>query len=206
MMGKIRRARHSSRWPMIILAVFLCIGLVIPLTTLPSSQGNQGQQQAVDVDALRARIDNLKAAMQISPENADLIIQLGNTQYDLGRVLDSKGLFQESAEQFSLAVKTYQKALAVVPDNLDVIVDMATAAFFSDDKDTAKSAFEKAIALDPQHLIARYNYGVFLLQAMGDNKGAVEQWEAALAAQPDAATAQILQELINAYRDKEGNK
>ena len=204
MMGKIRKARHSSRWAMIILALILCISLVVPFVSLPSG-GEPSQQQDVE-DVLRTRIDSLKTDIQANPENADLIIQLGNAYYDLGRVWYGKGFDQAAASQFAEAVKMYQRALAVVPDNLDVIVNMATAAFFSNDKDTAKRAYEKAIALDPKHLIARYNYGVFLLEAMGDSKGAIEQWEAALAAQPDAEAAQGLKELIAAYREKEGNK
>jgi len=64
----------------------------------------------------------------------------------------------------------------------------------------ANTAFEAALTINPDDVGVRMNYGYFLGEIAQDKAGAVQQWQIALATNPDEATAKRLQELIDNYR------
>lgn len=73
----------------------------------------------------------------------------------------------------------YQKILKTNQDP-NIMVDMATSAFYSGDYDLAEKTFKEVIVIKPDSITALFNYGIFLSQAKQDWAGALNQWQKAL--------------------------
>ena len=124
----------------------------------------------------------LKEALAKDPKNVNAWIQLGNVMMDTSR--------------FNEAVEAYQKALDLDPKNVDVRVDMGTCYRNSGKPDIAVKEYRKALELNPQHLHAHQNLGVVLAYDLKDYKGAVKEFETALAIAPNAPSAEGLKQEI----------
>ena len=130
------------------------------------------------------------------------MLNLGNQRYDLGQLY----LFQlqkepEGVANFQAAVTAYQKYLTTDPKNMNVLVDMATSAFYSNQADLAEKTYKDALAIDPKHVQANLNYGVFLMHLRQDYQAALQQFEQVLALKPDAETTQKANQLITSIKE-----
>jgi Tfp pilus assembly protein PilF len=63
---------------------------------------------------------------------------------------------------------------------VDVRVDRAVSAFRSGNLELAEEEFEKAIAINPDHAKAYYNFGVFLFYGLNRPAEAIERFEKVL--------------------------
>jgi len=151
---------------------------------------------------LQTMIRDYSQALKANPDNIAMWLELANAQYDVGVQNINAGNSPGAVAYFSDAVKSYEKVLEKQPDNVDARVDMATAAFYAGLKEIARDNFEKAIAANPNHLNARYNYGIFLVTAETEYQAAVAQWEAALALDPPKDMANNLRQWISEYKGK----
>ncbi len=93
-----------------------------------------------------ARIAELEQVVAKDPKNLQAWITLGNDYFD--------------ANQAQKAVQAYGKALAIDPNNANVLTDQGVMfralGFF----DRALANFEKANKLDPKHLQSLFNIGI----------------------------------------------
>lgn len=112
--------------------------------------GQQAMPQAggamVNPGQSAARIAELEQVVAKDPKNLQAWITLGNDYFD--------------ANQAQKAVQAYGKALAIDPNNANVLTDQGVMfralGFF----DRALANFEKANKLDPKHLQSLYNIGI----------------------------------------------
>ncbi|MZP29592.1 hypothetical protein GTO91_07720 [Heliobacterium undosum] len=144
----------------------------------------------------QADIKGLEEKSTADPKDAAVWLELANTRYNLASLYRTTGDKEASQNTFRRAYEDYQKTLALKPDDINARVDAATAAFYGDLIDDAEKNFKVAIEKDPRHLNARYNYGIFLIQARKDPAAAKAQWQKALDANPPAKEAESLKELI----------
>lgn len=93
-------------------------------------------------------IEFLAKANEIQPENFEVIVNLGNTNFDAGK--------------YGEAEKWYISALAKKPDNLDVRTDMGLTYIFREkpDYDRAITEFKRVLDADPNHPLALQNLTV----------------------------------------------
>ncbi|KKM12289.1 hypothetical protein SY88_03785 [Clostridiales bacterium PH28_bin88] len=207
-MRKMRKA-GTNRVFYIILTILISIGLVGGYAAFSTSSlnsqtptGTQGTlaPSGPDQTSLETNIRRYKQVLKASPRNLEVLVDLGNAQYDLGVTYSQQGREADAVRELKGAVESYGKALEIDPQNVDVRVDMATAAFYASDYQVAQEQFKKAIEINPNHVYGRMNYGVFLAQAVGDSEAAVHQWEAALATKPDPGTEARIRNLIKEYK------
>ena len=82
-------------------------------------------------------------------------------------------------DQKDKALETYQKALEVNPDNMDLVFNLGRLYFLQEDYDAAIAQFDKVIATNPEDFDANINVGnAYLSIADHMRRKAVEEEEA----------------------------
>jgi tetratricopeptide (TPR) repeat protein len=93
-------------------------------------------------------IEFLKKANELQPENYDVLVQLGNANFD--------------SDLYEVAEKWYEAALVKKPDQAEVRTDYGLTFMFRDkpDYDRAINEFNRAISADPNQVQAIQNLTV----------------------------------------------
>ncbi len=201
--------RKNNKIIFLILTPLLAVGLVLSFTIWSSPsisnsarsnrQVNQGPpiQQDNEVVKMLTDIRRYEQVLKSSPENYTVLLDLGNTSYDLG----SKYMFElqqveNGVKYFAKATGAYKRALEVGEPDPNIMTDLATAAMYSGQNDMAEDYFNKAIEADAEHIFAKMNYGVFLMNVKQDYAKAVEQWQEVLELKPDAGVKSRVESMI----------
>jgi tetratricopeptide (TPR) repeat protein len=125
---------------------------------LPGSGGGQPSLAADPV--ARQKLSELEAAVAKEPKNAELLVQLGNTAYDV--------------EDWKKAVDAYERALKLREGDPNVLTDLGVAYRNLGNTDRALTMFQKAAALDPTHWPAQFNLAIVFGIDKGETKKALE--------------------------------
>jgi tetratricopeptide (TPR) repeat protein len=125
---------------------------------LPGSGGGQPSLAADPV--ARQKLSDLEAAVAKEPKNADLLVQLGNTAYDV--------------EDWKKAVGAYESALKLRKADPNVLTDLGVAYRNLGNVDKALAMFTQASALDPNHWPAQFNLAIVYGIDKGDTRKALE--------------------------------
>ena len=148
----------------------------------------------------KLRIDAMVQQAKEDPENVLLQTALGNEYYDAAikaQVVSPT----EVQDNFSKAVEAYQMVLKTNKDP-NIMVDMATSAFYSGNYDLAEKSFNDALVIKPDFMNALINYGIFLSQAKQDWVGALNQWQKALPLAQNSSDKEQIQAMINQAQSK----
>ncbi|HZK25668.1 MAG TPA: hypothetical protein VFC74_09855 [Oscillospiraceae bacterium] len=124
-------------------------------------------------------------SLEEKPGNVALLKQLGNAYYTAGQLQAALNEAEKSLESFAQALEPYGKVLEQEPDNVEVLVDRAVAAYASENNEIAQEDFEKAIAVAPNHAKARFNYGVFLYFGLAQPEEALAHWQKVVELNPE---------------------
>jgi cytochrome c-type biogenesis protein CcmH/NrfG len=127
------------------------------------------------------QINTLEGIVAREPENRNAWVQLGNNFF--------------GSDQPIKAIEAYDKALALGPDDPNVITDQGTMFRRVGWYDRAIANFKRAAELDPNHVQSRYNLGVVYRYDLQDFPSAVEAWESFLALNPGGNMDQIRAEI-----------
>jgi tetratricopeptide (TPR) repeat protein len=125
---------------------------------LPGSGGGQ-PSLASDPVALQ-KLASLEASVAKEPKNAELLVQLGNTAYDV--------------EDWKKAIDAYEKALKLKDGDPNVLTDLGVAYRNVGNPDKALAMFTQAVARDPSHWPAQFNQAIIFGLDRGDSKKALE--------------------------------
>ena len=98
--------------------------------------------------------------MAKEPKNADLLVQLGNTAYDV--------------EDWKKAVDAYERALKLRDADPNVLTDLGVSYRNIGNVDKALAMFTQASASDPNHWPAQFNLAIVYGIDKGDTKKALE--------------------------------
>ena len=163
----------------LILVIFLAIvvlssGVVYVMkasqTDLPPQA--QGAPEAANFQPeLKARVATLEARIAEEPNNANILIDLGNTYYDMGDPAKS--------------VEYYEKSLVLNPGNPPVLVDCGAMYRELGQPEKALELFNRAIELSPNFPQAYFNKGTVLRMEFGDRAGAATAWKKYLELEPN---------------------
>jgi len=172
------------------------IGFFFSRNQPPSGSGaTQATNAAADYQATKARIEAMVQQAKADPGNLPLQTALGNEYYNAGVAAQTVAP-AEVVENFKNAIGPYQIVLKTNKDP-NIMVDMATSAFYSGDYDLAEKSFTEALAVKPDFSNALVNYGIFLSQAKQDWAGAVNQWQKALPLAQKSSDKEQIQAMID---------
>lgn len=138
------------------------------------------RQQQVDEQSYAAATAALHKALELCPHYGKALYNLGRIAYARHEYekawqhfhdactkgdLDNEMGFHAYAKmslilkRYDHAIAGYSKALECVPDDQDLLFNLATAHFLAEHKDTALSLYEHLLQLYPQDLRAWHNLG-----------------------------------------------
>ena len=145
---------------------------------VPQQQVTPEQQKEMAEQAAAPLLENLKA----NPNDVVALVKVANVYYD--------------GQQFPEAIKYYERALKIEPENADVRTDLGTALWYMGDADKAIAEFQRSLRSRPGHPATLFNLGVVRWQGKMDPKGAVEAWEELLKQNPNYPQRQQVLEFI----------
>lgn len=124
-----------------------------------------------------------RPASQLSKEDQNLLNRLQNdAEGDTNvQALVSLANFYYDHESYNQAIKYYEKAVELDPNNADVLTDLGTMYRRIGDPEKAISFFRRARNADPTHQNSVLNLGVVYFHDLNDKAGAIKAWEEYLA-------------------------
>jgi cytochrome c-type biogenesis protein CcmH/NrfG len=158
--------------------------------TPPASMGDSQVTPAQLKHMADVQAQPLLQQLQSSPNDAALLAKLGNVYYD--------------TQQYSEAVKYYDRSLQGNPQNVNVRTDMGTAYWYMGDPDTAITQFQKSLSYNPDHPDTLYNLGIVKLQGKNDPVGALAAWEKLAKVDPAFAARANLSDKIAQAKQQGG--
>lgn len=178
--------------------------------TNPNGSQSDGKQPAAseqvsqeEYQRQKSLVDSLSQQAKATPSNIDVQKRLGDAYFGLA-VAATNVNPAEAQEDLGKAIEAYQAFLKVKKD-INVLLDMANAAFYVNDYDLAEKSFQEVLAIEPNNYNGLYSYGLFLFEAKQDYAGAIEQWQKALAVNPNSPDAEQLKGLIADTQSKLAN-
>lgn len=202
--------KKNQRVFAVILAVLVSVSLVgsavfgyfygggVPNTNTSASAN--ASDPVADYASQKARVEGLAQQAKANPANVQLQTDLGNAYYDLGMAAQEAAPTEMQAD-LKLAIEAYQNVLKTNKDP-NVMVDMATAAFYSGENDLAEKSFKEALAIKPDFYNALFNYGIFLSHIKQDWAGAITQWKKAENVAQNSADKDRIKGLISQAQDQ----
>jgi tetratricopeptide (TPR) repeat protein len=172
-------------------------------TANSSSAASSTSSANNDYTRLKTRVNELSQQVRSNPNEIQLQQDLGNAYYDLGTAAQTAAP-NEAKGDFIQATKYYQTVVNTKQD-INVLTDMATAAFYSGQNDLAEKSYQKAIHENPNFQQALFNYGVFLFQIKKDYATAIQLWQSALEKDPNGPNADEIKQLIAKAKTEQGS-
>lgn len=183
---KVSGQEWTLRWAAIFAAGCLVAGIgggwVLRESTSGTPGPAAGAAAAAPAQGKATAAAPLLAKLQADPNNADLLISVGNLYYD--------------AQQYPAAVEYYGRALTVRPADADVRTDMGTAYWYMGNADRAIAEFNQALLSRPDNANTLFNLGLVTLQGKNDATAAIADWKRLLAANPDYPQRQHVEQMI----------
>lgn len=174
---------------------YLVIGSVTTIKgcgEVPSSEVDTAHQKA---------IDQIKAKLDLEPENIDLITGLGNGYYDWGLDLLQIDQPDRAEKMFKQAIGFYQRTLKVNPTNTAVRTDMSNAYYYTKQFDKSVEELNLALQADTSFTPAWYNLGYRHFEKENYSE-AIKAWERFLALEPQGETAERVKAMLAEARQK----
>ncbi|WP_109484998.1 tetratricopeptide repeat protein [Occallatibacter savannae] len=114
---------------------------------------------------------SLLAKLNADPTDPDTLSSIGNLYYD--------------AQQYTIAIDYYNRALQSRPSDASVRTDMATAWWYLGNADEAIAQFNRALADAPTNPNTLFNLGLVKWQGKHDGAAAIALWKKLLASNPN---------------------
>ena len=201
------RKNKNQKIVAIVIVALVTIAMIVPSFAMMFSDKNnsntvysKGTNSAAQ--GLQSQINSFSQAVQSNPQDTATRLNLANAYYDLAMVTLGGNTPDQAGPLFKQATAEYQEVLKTQKD-INVLVDLATAAFYGGEVELADKTFKEALLEKPDFLNALANYGIFLMNAKSDYMGAIKQWNTALTtANPSAEDKERLNGFIKMAQEK----
>jgi tetratricopeptide (TPR) repeat protein len=135
---------------------------------------------------IQQNIQELTKRAQTEPNSLDAWRSLGNACFD--------------ADLHDQAIDAYNRALALSPNDTDILNDQGAMYRQKGEFRKALSNFEKAFKIDPGNLESLYNGGYVLAFDLNDIPGALRVWRRYLELDKNSETARQVMSFVERYQ------
>lgn len=158
-----------------------------PEATEPAAdgEGDSGKANQPDAETQRKILDLIKRTVA-EPSNHEAWSQLGNAYFDADLSVE--------------AIAAYNKALALRPDDTNILNDQGAMYRQTGEYSKAMANFEKAVKIDPYNLESLYNSGYVYAFDMNNIPKALQIWKRYLELDKDSETARQVKSFIDRYQ------
>jgi len=139
--------------------------------------------QSLPSAAVHPRIARIDAAVLAEPKNHDAWVALGNEYFD--------------SHQPQKSIDAYAKALALKPEDPNVLTDQGVMYRQLGQFDKALAAFQKANKLQPTHIQSLFNMGVVYSADLNKPAEAAKAWNKVIATAPQSSQAAQAKQLLS---------
>jgi cytochrome c-type biogenesis protein CcmH/NrfG len=171
---------------------YLLRGIMSPTTvapTTPSVTMPRASNEALPA-SFDSAVEPLEATLKADPQNAKVLIELGNLYYD--------------HHVYSTATAYYQRALQLNPRDVNVRTDLGTAYAYSGRPKQAVAEYDKALAINPRHFRTLFNLGVVYETGLEEPARAIAAWQKLLKLYPQDPSRNRIENLIQSAKRQEG--
>ena len=177
-----------------LIAGWLLRGSSSPAVSAPaaaSAPSAPASESLPSAAALNQQAQPLLDALKANPKDAATLVQVGNLYYD--------------HKSWPEAIRYYQQALDIRPDDPDVRTDMGTAYYYSGFPDKALDQFNQVLKKSPNYANTLFNLGIVRRDAYKDNAGALAAWDKLLKNNPNLPPDQV-QKVQNVIAETKAGK
>lgn len=147
----------------------------VPDGGMPAPAPVPGAPAAPSASQLDERIANHEKLVKQDPKDVHAWVQLGNDYFD--------------THQPQKSIDAYAKALALRPDDADVLTDQGIMYRELGQFDRAAKNFERASQVNPKHLQSLFNLGVVYAYDLKQPEKAVAAWTKVIQIDPQSTQA-----------------
>ena len=133
-----------------------------------------------------AKVTALKSVAERQPANAQPRIDLANLYFD--------------AERYDDAIKWYQDALKLAPNDVNVSTDLAVCYYYTNKADQALQQLNRSLEINPKHAKTLLNLGIVRAFGKQDLDGATKAWQQVVALDPDSPEGQAAKRALDTLR------
>lgn len=200
------------------IAVFILLTLLVSVATSVAVAEDGGEV----VDERIAEIERLARDAESSPDDVELLIELGNLYYEVGMqnealatylavtqldathvgVLTNLGSLYTDMGQFDNAEEQLRLAAELDPESSMVYTNLGSNYYARRKYVDAVENYRRALALDPDSVEAHFNLAVAFADAQIFDE-AVREWQKVIELDPEGEIAQICRDnidMINEFR------
>jgi tetratricopeptide (TPR) repeat protein len=104
------------------------------------------------------------------------------------------------AEKFDDAIKWYEAALKLDPNDVNVSTDLGVSYYYTNNPDKALAQLDRSLKIDPKHAKTLLNIGIVKAFAKQDLDGASQAWQQVIQLAPDSPEGQAAKRALDTFK------
>jgi tetratricopeptide (TPR) repeat protein len=132
------------------------------------------------------KVNALKAVAEREATNPKPRVELANLYFD--------------AQKFDDAIRWYEAALELNPNDVNVSTDLGVAYYYTNDSEKALEQLDRSLKLDPKHAKTLLNIGIVKAFGKQDLDGASKAWQQVIELAPDSPEGQAAKRALDTFK------
>jgi tetratricopeptide (TPR) repeat protein len=153
-----------------------------PVAAAAPAEDNQPRAALLD----ETKVNALKTVAEREVTNPKPRVDLANLYFD--------------AEKFDEAIKWYEAALKLNPNDVNVSTDLGVSYYYTNNPDKALEQLDRSLKIDPKHAKTLLNIGIVKAFAKQDLEGASKAWQQVIQLAPDSPEGQAAKRALDTFQ------